>query len=296
MSCYGVVVFNRTSALYATLFDDGPVIHSTVPVNIPQKRNHGGRCATRFTRLRIENEFNQLKKIVEGAVVFVNTDIGHANVKGIIIATTENFLKKIDTFLQDHLDNRLRNIPLHMVKTDYSGQQGLTTAIEASEDLLQDISFVREKKVLAKLLDGIAINSDKITYGVENTMFALQVGAVHKLFVAKELDIYRVQIDGTEVGPTVGYITEDKIKALPDSAETIHLLDYIRDKCAGTDIDMLNCSSNEGRQFVIGLGGIACTLRKSVNFDSVPEATETWMHWLSGIFGMNNEMDAWLTL
>ena len=64
---------------------------------------------------------------------------------------------------------------------------GLYQAIEHAKDSLANVKFVQEKETISKFFEEIKLDSGKYVYGVNDTMKALEGGAIDKLLV---LNIY----------------------------------------------------------------------------------------------------------
>jgi len=72
-------------------------------------------------------------------------------------------------------------------------------AIELSADVLGNVKFVKEKKLIGKYFDEISQDSGKYVFGVRETLTCLEMGAVETLIVWENL----------EVGPRTSYPDPD---------------------------------------------------------------------------------------
>ena len=64
-------------------------------------------------------------------------------------------------------------------------------AIELAAESLANVKFVQEKRLIQKYFDEISQDTGKYCYGVDDTLKALELGAVETLIVWENLDIIR---------------------------------------------------------------------------------------------------------
>jgi peptide chain release factor subunit 1 len=64
-------------------------------------------------------------------------------------------------------------------------------AIELAAESLSNVKFVQEKKLIQKYFDEISQDTGKYCFGIEDTLKALEMGAVETLIVWENLDITR---------------------------------------------------------------------------------------------------------
>lgn len=53
---------------------------------------------------------------------------------------------------------------------------------------MANVKFIKEKKLIIKLFEEVALDSSKICYGVNDTMKALEMGAVETLVIWENLE------------------------------------------------------------------------------------------------------------
>lgn len=72
-------------------------------------------------------------------------------------------------------------------------------------DSLANVKFVQEKKLIQKYFDEIALDTGKYCYGINDTLKALDMGAVETLIVWENLEITRNVLKNAAGGesPTV---------------------------------------------------------------------------------------------
>lgn len=70
------------------------------------------------------------------------------NVAGIILAGSADF--KTELSQSDLFDIRLQAVIVNIVDVSYGGENGFNQAIELSGDILANVKFIKEKKLIAK--------------------------------------------------------------------------------------------------------------------------------------------------
>jgi len=181
-------------------------------------------------------------------------------------------------------DQRLRRIVVGVVDTSYGFENGLNQAIELSAETLRNVKFVQERKLISHFFDEIAKDSGKVCYGIKETFYALENGAVQTLVVWENLDMTRVVL-----------VQRDKEKVLFLCPKQIEDTNYLKDedgnelevrdeqllvewlaenyKKFGASLQFVTDKSQEGAQFVQGFGGVGGLLRYQFDFSSmdIPE-------------------------
>ena len=190
-------------------------------VDLPKKHGRGGQSALRFARLRMEKRHNYVRKVAETAVqLFLTND--KANVSGLILAGSADF--KTELSQSDMFDQRLQAKIIKLVDVSYGGENGfnqvkqifhlslhfhliyiallllifywnmfdnivLFQAIELAAESLANVKFIQEKKLIGKYFDEISQDTGKYCFGVDDTLKALEMGAVETLICWENLDI-----------------------------------------------------------------------------------------------------------
>jgi len=238
----------------------------------------------RFARLRLEKRHNYVRKVAElSTQLFITND--KPNVNGLVLAGSAEFKAKLST--SDLFDPRLAEIVIKMVDVSYGGENGFSQAIELSADALTNVKFVREMKLLATYFAEISMDSGKFCFGIRDTLFALDSGAVDDLIVYEALDINRYQIKNPLTG-------EEKVLHLSELQEAdssnfvgpegeeleiiekISLLEWFANnfKTFGARLQFVTNKSQEGSQFCKGFGGIGALLRYKPDFSSLDAADD----------------------
>jgi len=231
----------------------------------------------RFARLRLEKRHNYLRKVSEITTqLYIAND--KVNVTGLIIAGIADF--KTELSQSDMFDSRLAVKILKIVDVSYGGDNGFNQAIELSADVLRDVKFIREKKLLTKYFEEIAQDTGKYCFGVRDTMQALELGAVESLIVYENLEMNRYELKNPATAVTVVHFLnkeqEKDPKYFHDEANNVEM--EVIDKLAlvewfannytkfGAKLEYVSNKSQEESQFVKGFGGIGGLLRYRVDF------------------------------
>lgn len=168
-------------------------------MELPKKHRKGGQSSVRFARLREEKRHNYLRKVAELANQnFITND--RPNVTGIVLAGNAAFKNELAE--TDMLDKRLLPVICAVVDVSYGGENGLNEAITLAAEALTNVKFVAEKKLVSKFFEEIALDTGMIVFGVDDTMKALELGAVETVLLFEELDINRYVLKNPVKGDT----------------------------------------------------------------------------------------------
>ena len=164
----------------------------------------------RFARIREEKRGHYVRKVCELATQHFITD-DKPNVKGIIIAGSAQL--KNNVVESDIFDKRLGAIVLGLLDVSYGQDMGLNHAITLGADMLSNVKFVHEKKIVGKFFESIALDTGMIVFGVDDTMKALELGALETMLLFENIEVMRYEIKNPVTGET-----------------KIHLLNAIQEK------------------------------------------------------------------
>eukprot|EP00074_Homo_sapiens_P088700 XP_016864711.1 eukaryotic peptide chain release factor subunit 1 isoform X3 [Homo sapiens] len=180
-------------------------------------------------------------------------------------------------------NTRLQSKVLKLVDISYGGENGFNQAIELSTEVLSNVKFIQEKKLIGRYFDEISQDTGKYCFGVEDTLKALEMGAVEILIVYENLDIMRyvLHCQGTEEEKIL-YLTPEQEKDKShftdketgqehELIESMPLLEWFANnyKKFGATLEIVTDKSQEGSQFVKGFGGIGGILRYRVDFQGM---------------------------
>ncbi|WCJ42123.1 Eukaryotic peptide chain release factor subunit 1-1 [Euphorbia peplus] len=261
---FGFVVMDGNGTLFGTLSGNTRAVLHTFSVDLPKKHGRGGQSALRFSRLRMETRHNYVRKTAELAKQFyINPATSQPNVAGLILAGFADF--KTELSQSAMFDPRLKAIILNVVDVSYGGVDGFNQAIKLSSDMLSNMKFIQEERLLGKFFTEISRDTGKYVIGVDDTLKGLQVGAVETLIIWENLDINRYVLRNVTTGETLLKHFNSEEEADPSSfmdlevEEKMPLLEWFANKYKNfgcTTLELVTNKSHEGSQFCRGLGGI----------------------------------------
>lgn len=275
---FGFIVMDGQGTLFGLLSGNSRTVLHKFTVDLPKKHGRGGQSALRFARLREEKRHNYVRKVAEVAVQnFITND--KVNVKGLVLAGSADF--KTDLNKSELFDPRLAAAVVSIVDISYGGENGFNQAIELSSEALSNVKFVQEKKLLDNYFDQISQDTGKFCYGIDDTLKALDLGAVDILIVFESLNTVRYVFKDSEDQEIVKMVapdSKDKTYVLDkatgkemDLIEEKPLVEWLAEnyKNYGATLEFVSDKSQEGSQFVTGFGGIGGLLRYNVNFEQL---------------------------
>ena len=277
---FGFIIVDGNGVLYATVQGSTKEVLQRMLVQLPKKHGRGGQSAMRFARIREEKRHNYVRKVCELAAHHFLTD-DKCNVKGIILAGSAAL--KTNVFESDLFDPRLRANVLAQLDVAYGQDNGLNQAITLGADIMGNVRFVQEKKIIGKFFENIALDTGLFVFGVEDTMKALEVGALETMLLFEELPIMRYEIrnpaknetrihlltEAQEKDPKYFRDADSNVECEVVSSELLAdwlLLNY---KKYGILIEFITDKSSDGYQFCKGFGGIGGFLRYKVDVDDI---------------------------
>src|SRR5690606_35990196 len=111
---------------------------------------------------------------------------------GLIVAGVAMFKRELVE--SELFDPRLKKIVKTVIDTSYGGEAGLKQAIQMSAETLEGLKFAHEKEVVQKFMGEIAKDSGLVSFGVDQTIYALENSAVKTLLVWEDLPIKRYKV------------------------------------------------------------------------------------------------------
>lgn len=277
---FGFIVMDGNGALFGTLSGNTREVLHKFTVDLPKKHGRGGQSALRFARLRMEKRHNYVRKVAEVAVqLFITND--RPNVAGLVLAGSADF--KTELSQSDMFDPRLQAKIIKIVDVSYGGENGFNQAIELASEALANVKFIQEKKLIGKYFDEISQDTGKYCFGVDDSLRALEMGAVEILIVWENLDIMRYVLKNhqteeekilflkPEQEKDKTYFVDKNTGVELELVDSMALLEWFANnyKSFGATLEIITDKSQEGAQFVRGFGGIGGVLRYQVDFQSL---------------------------
>ncbi|CAL5084924.1 unnamed protein product [Urochloa decumbens] len=284
---FGFIVMDGNGTLFGTLSGNTREVLHKFTVDLPKKHGRGGQSALRFARLRMEKRHNYVRKTAELATqFFINPATSQPNVAGLILAGSADF--KTELSQSDMFDQRLQAKMLNVVDVSYGGENGFNQAIELSAEILANVKFIQEKKLIGKYFEEISQDTGKYVFGVDDTLKALEMGAVETLIVWENLDINRYVLKNTATGEVVikhmnkeqeadqSNFRDASTNAELEVQEKMSLLEWFANeyKKFGCSLEFVTNKSQEGSQFCRGFGGIGGMLRYQLDIRSFDELSD----------------------
>lgn len=282
---FGFIIMDGNGSLYGTLQGSAREVLHKFSVDLPKKHGRGGQSALRFARLRLEKRHNYVRRVAELAVQFFITD-NKVNVAGIVMAGSADF--KSELLTSDLFDPRLMRAVIKTLDISYGGEIGFNQAIEMSSETLANVKLVQEKKMLQRYFDEISQDTGKYCFMVQDTLQALELGAVETLIVWENLSTMRVCVRNNSTGEAkVLYLTPEQESNDANYKDAVTGADLeVTDKSTlveflannyrqfGATLSFVTDRSQEGSQFCKGFGGIGGLLRWRVDFAEMEAAAE----------------------
>ena len=185
---YGFIIMDGHGALFGTVQGNNKETIAKFEVDLPKKHGRGGQSAPRFGRIRMEKRNHYVQKVAEASVQhFITND--KVNVHGLVLAGSADF--KTELSQSDVFDQRLQSKILKIVDISYGGENGFNQAIELASEFLKSLKYVQEKKLIEQFFQEIAKDSGLYCFGVEETIRALESGAIETLLVWEKFEFLR---------------------------------------------------------------------------------------------------------
>lgn len=202
---YGLVVLDRRDAMLALLKGKTVIPIRKTHSEVPGKMKAGGQSAPRFARLREGATKDHYKKIAE---YMKEEFLKLEGLKGIIIGgpgvTVNDFMG------HDYLTGDLKKKIIGTKDLSYTEEFGLQELLEKSEDILAAEEVAQEKKLVGRFLTLLATKQGMVSYGKEQVMKVLKMGAVDILLLSENLDekdIEEFEKEAENMGSAVNIIS-----------------------------------------------------------------------------------------
>jgi peptide chain release factor subunit 1 len=277
---YGFLIMDGHGSLYGAVQGNNREVLHKFSVALPKKHGRGGQSSMRFARLRLEKRQNYVRKVGEIATqVFITND--KVNINGFILAGSAEFKNEVTQ--SDWFDPRIAAVHLATVDVNYGGENGFNQAIELAGETMRNVKFVKEKKLIGAFFEEIAQDTGKYCFGIQDTMRALDMGAIETFIMYEDLPVNRIVIkqasDGVE---NTYFLTVQQEREMADlykdketgaeneAVDKQPLTEWIVNNYMnfGAKLEFVSDKSSEGSQFSSGFGGIGAMLRYRVEFEN----------------------------
>ncbi len=272
---YGIVTVDGSEATIATLRGRTLEIVKNITSGLPGKHDAGGQSQRRFERNR-EMEVNEYYKRVGGYIDDIFLPI--PDLKGIIFGgpgpTKDDFQKG------EYTHYTLRDKALATVDTSYTGEYGVKETVAKSQEILREVQYFKEKKIVQGFLYEVGHDTGKSTDGENEVRNALTRGVVRSLLISEDFNESRISLKCTNCD----YAKEETVKNKSIQDFKRELTGKQCPKCSypnlkisgvqdvieelaklaeqtGADVEVISTQTEEGVELHSSFGGIAAILR-----------------------------------
>jgi peptide chain release factor subunit 1 len=225
---YGLLVLDRNEATFGLLEGKSIRVLKRMTSGVPGKIRAGGQSAQRFERVTDALLIDFFRRISES---MKDLFFDMKKLKGILIGgptpTKENFVK------EGQIVTALKNKIIALKDLGETDEFGLKMLVDSSADILAKESITKEKEILKKFFTALAKEPEKVVYGKDETVRALNLGAVDQLILSKTLK-------------------REEVKELEELALNID-----------SKLEFVSIETDEGMQFK-NIGGIGAILRYAI--------------------------------
>jgi peptide chain release factor subunit 1 len=262
---YGIIVIDRKEATLGFVKGKRIEVIKNVQSRVPSKHRMGGQSALRFERLIEQAAHEFFIKISNLATEsFLNKDL-----KGIIIGGpgyTKNFFLE-----KDYLHHELKKKVIGAFEVGYTDEYGLREVVESASQTLENMSLVKEKKLVQQFMQEIIKANGLASYGEEEVIASLKKGEVAIVLISEKLKKQIIKLKCSNCGNEEERLLYELL-LLPkcskcDSETTIvESKDFVTvlwklATSTNTKVELISTDSPEGEMFMNAFNGIGAILR-----------------------------------
>ena len=272
---YGIILIDTSGATFAVLRGKRLDVVREITSGIPGKHRAGGQSARRFERLR-ESGVNEFFGRASGHAdkIFLQLD----NLRGILIGGPGP--TKYDFQDRNRMHYTLKEKILETIDTAYIEEQGVKEIVERSSEIIRNVRYVEEKKLVQAFLYEIGHDTGLAIYGHDEVMRSLREGLVKTLLLSEGVDAKRVEFSCSSCGnhdvrtlrgAEMLKLQEDLSKEVCPKCgnttlsivESVALLDLLADLAEekGVTVEVISTETEEGSMLLRSFGGVAAILR-----------------------------------
>ncbi len=266
---YGLIVADKNEAAIGYLQGNSIKTTHTMESNVPGKTRAGGQSAQRFERIRKEMYKTFMKDISEKAKNAFLPKKRDGKLLGIVLGGPGFTKDKIveEGYLHQELEEEI----IATESTNYSGEDALEELVEKAEDAIEDSEVVIEKKLVTEFFQNLKEENGKAEYGLEHVLKALKMGAVDKLLITEDVDLYHAKYtcendhskEVFEKKPEISDSMEcSECGREMDLEEINDIIDVLAEKAEemSSDLELISTTHEEGER-LSNMTGIAAILR-----------------------------------
>lgn len=258
---YGLLTIDRSEATIGFLRGRRIVPVRNIQSRVPSKHGRGGQSQKRFERLIEIAAHEFFKKVGDAAnEIFLN----ESEIKGILVGGPGS--TKVFFVQKNYLHHELKEKVIDTFDTGYTDEYGLKELVEKASDALSNVRLMKEKRLMRRLMKEVIRDRGLATYGLENVIRAMSLGAVEVVLLSERLRAVRYRISCTSCG------RQDNVSNPPDACpycgspvriEEIDVVKEIHDLASqsGADVEFISPDSEEGAALLTTFGGVGALLR-----------------------------------
>lgn len=240
--------------------------------------------------LWMESRRQHVRKSAELATRFyIDPATSQPNVTGLVLAGSTEFKKELSQSYM--LDPRLQDkvlVELGLVDGVYVRSDAFLQAILMSREFLPIHKVILEKRLIWKFFDEVSLDTGKYVYGIDDTLKALEMGALETLIVCQSVETNRYVLKNAVTGELVtkhlsgeqevdqSNFRDAETEAELEVQEKLSLVEWLANeyKRFGCTLKFVtnHLSTQEGKQFFKDFGGIGGISRYKLDlhpFDEV---------------------------
>ena len=275
---YGLIVIDNKEFAIGTVTGNYVNVIKTSSSGIASKHNAGGQSQRRFERLHEEHVSYFLKTSAESANKIFVPMVMDNSLDGIFVGGAG--FTKLKFMKVDALDYRLKEKLLEPVDIGIGGAAGIRAILIKVQDEISNVRYIKEKKLVQNFLFNLSKDTGLISYGEKEVRRLLNANAVKTLLLSEELELTRITVNCDKCSYSEEFTVknselEEKSRLLMkntcpkcDSSNLaiINKTDIITDLAeiaenAGTKVEIISSSTEDGLTLFSTFGGIAAILR-----------------------------------
>lgn len=241
---YILIILDKNDAVIGEVVGTSVKVVETFSSLVPGKTQAGGFSQARFRRLREEAKENFFKDIAE-SINNRYVEKRH-DIDGIFIGAPEP--TKTEFVNEEYLHHELQDKILAETSISTTTEAGLRQLLDECQGAIEDQEITRQREYCERFLSGLSNEDKHVTYGVDQTLTAIDYGAVDTLLISENLP------------PN----TEEQLHEETDNENILQYLEQSIEEY-GSDIVFISDDFEEGNQLREAFGGIAAILRYPIN-------------------------------
>jgi len=265
---YGLIVLDKSEAVIGVLKGKRIDVLKHLESIVPGKTKKGGWSQARYARIREGILHDFLKKVGEIA----SAQFKEINeLLGVIIGGPGPIKEMFNE--GEFLSYDIKKKVLGVVDTAYTGEHALNEVLDKSEDLIQEASAIKERKLLDRYFDELAKPDGLAIYGLEEVAKTLKNGNIDIILLSESFNYKEVEYECECGNKEMRVVKEEdmnfqecssckqKMYVISDKDISAMLIDGAAEM--GTKIAYVSIHTPRGEQLK-ELGGVGAILRFKV--------------------------------